>query len=369
MINPITACIRIFNKMKLFTFWLLVSFSSLAYTQTSKETYTCSPCGLDCDKPVFDRPGKCPQCKMILVKQTANTQDEKPSKIRKIKIAFYLQDGVEVLDFAGPMEVFSYAGYEVFTVSKTKIPIISQGILKIIADYDIDDAPQADILAFFGGNSGIAVKDSKVINWVRSHKDVHHYFSVCTGAFILAEAGILKGKTATTFHESLDQLERDYTETRVVNNARFVDNGSVITTAGISAGIDGALHRVAKLDGLDAARKVAYFMEYDKWTPGEGMILSKENPYKNLQKTSELKAFEGRYEYLEGSNFEIKVNDREHALYAIHNGKHYPLFCTQSNKFVNLKGDDTITFIKDGFKKVIGYTLSSTKDKRYRKLR
>ena len=69
-----------------------------------------------------------------------------------MKIAFYLQSGVEILDFAGPLEVFSYAGFEIFTVSKTTEPILSQGVLKIIPDYSIDNAPKADILAFFGGN-------------------------------------------------------------------------------------------------------------------------------------------------------------------------------------------------------------------------
>ncbi|MEL6143530.1 MAG: hypothetical protein AAFU67_18160, partial [Bacteroidota bacterium] len=94
-----------------------------------------------------------------------------------------------------------------------------------------------------------------------------------------AEARILADKTATTFHSALDRLEENYPDTKVLRNARFVDNGKVITTAGISAGIDGALHLVAKLQGLEAARRVAEYMEYDKWVPGEGVILSDDNPY------------------------------------------------------------------------------------------
>lgn len=77
-------------------------------------------------------------------------------------IAFYLQDGVEVLDFAGPMEVFSYAGFNVFTVSRKKEPITTQGILKVMPDHSIDDAPPADILAFFGGNAGPSSTDPAV---------------------------------------------------------------------------------------------------------------------------------------------------------------------------------------------------------------
>lgn len=202
-------------------------------------------------------------------------------EMKTMKIAFYLHQGVEILDFAGPMEVFAIAGYEVFTVSKTKEPIRSQGILKILPDYSIVDAPQADVLFFFGGNPSNAYEDKEVINWVRAQTNVDIYFSVCSGAFVLAEAGILDGKSATTFHGRLDQLEKNYPKVNVKRNVRFVDNGNVITTAGVSAGIDGALHLVTRLQGLDKAKEVAFYMEYDKWKPGEGLILTDNNPYIN----------------------------------------------------------------------------------------
>lgn len=194
-------------------------------------------------------------------------------------IAFYLQPGVEVLDFAGPMEVFAFAGHTVFTVSKTKDPIVSQGILKVIPDYSIDDAPHADIVAFFGGNADNAYEDEDVITWLRNLEDIDFHFSVCSGAMVLAEAGLLNGKTATTFHGRLDQLENDYPKVIVKRNVRFVDNGTIITTAGVSAGIDGALHLVARLQGLEMAKRVTEYMEYDKWKPGEGLILTDDNPY------------------------------------------------------------------------------------------
>ncbi len=196
----------------------------------------------------------------------------------KKSIAFYLQNGVEILDFAGPMEVFAYAGHEIFTVSLDKKLIKSQGILKIEADYTIDNAPKADIVAFFGGNSSAASKNKKVINWVKMQSP-EYYFSVCTGAFVLAEAGILDGKTATTFHNAAQLLEEKYSKINVLKDVRYVDNGNIITTAGVSAGIDGALHLVAKLQGLDKAKQTARYMEYDKWIPGEGVILSEDSPY------------------------------------------------------------------------------------------
>ena len=172
------------------------------------------------------------------------------------------------------MEVFAYAGYNVFTVSKTKAPIKTQGILTFIPDYSIEDAPEADIMAFFGGNSNAASGDKKVIKWVKSRIDqTDYFFSVCTGAFVLGEAGLLDGRTVTTFYDAIDGLTKSFPKANVRSDVRFVDNGNVITTAGVSAGIDGALHLVAKLDGLQAARDAAYYMEYDKWQPGEGLIL------------------------------------------------------------------------------------------------
>ena len=237
----------------------------------AQSSYVCPPCAYDCHDDVYTEKGKCKVCNMELVKK------ESQEGIKTI--AFYLQPGVEILDFAGPMEVFSAAGHTVFTVSKTKDPILSQGILKVIPDYSIADAPHADIIAFFGGNASNAYEDNEVIDWLKNLQDVDFHFSVCTGALVLAEAGLLDGKTATTFHSTLDQLENNYPEITVKRDVRFVDNGTIITTAGVSAGIDGALHLVARLQGLDMAKRVVRYMEYDKWEPGEGLILTNTNPY------------------------------------------------------------------------------------------
>ena len=238
--------------------------------------YVCPPCNSSCDKLEFDDAGNCNQCGMELVLKDSLKEHVVPS--RK-KIAFYLQPGVEILDFAGPMEVFSSAGFEVFTVSKTTEAITTQGILKFIPDYSIQNAPQSDILAFFGGGNASGVsKDPEIINWIQSRQDVEYYFSVCTGAFILAEAGLLNGKTATTFHGAINQLKKNYPKINVLENTRYVDNGKIITTAGVSAGIDGALHLVAKLQGPEKAKEVVTYMEYDKWVPNEGLILDNSIP-------------------------------------------------------------------------------------------
>jgi transcriptional regulator GlxA family with amidase domain len=242
----------------------------------SGERWVCEPCGNACDTIVYKHPGTCPICGMKLEKQSAAKRNAiAASQQGKLTVCFYLQPGVEVLDFAGPMEVFVDAGFRVFTVSGKKEPIYSQGVLRILPDYTLEDAPQADILAFFGGNVGPSTQDMGLISWVRSRKkDTRYFFSVCTGAFILAKAGLLDGLTATTFHSSIDELRVSYPATKVLSNVRFVDNGTIITTAGISAGIDGALHLVAKLLGDESAKEVATTMEYDKWVPRQGLILN-----------------------------------------------------------------------------------------------
>jgi transcriptional regulator GlxA family with amidase domain len=98
--------------------------------------------------------------------------------------------------------------------------------------------------------------------------------SVCTGAFFLGQAGILDGLKVTTFHSQIKALQMSFPKTKVLSKVRFVDNGNVITTAGISAGIDGALHLVEKFRGREFAKAIANEIEYDKWIPEQGLIVS-----------------------------------------------------------------------------------------------
>lgn len=250
---------------------LLIFIPFLGFAQTKDVKYICPPCDSPCDTTKFQQPGICPHCGMTLVEKNQIALKE-----QKTTICFYLYDGVEVLDFAGPMEVFSYAGFKIITVAKTKTPLLSQGILKIIPDYSIKDAPQTDIFAVFGGSDEVAANDPEVISWIQSRdKFTKTYFSVCTGAFILGKAGLLDQVTVTTFHKSITNLQKAVPKAKVLENVRYIDNGRIITTAGISAGIDGALHLVAKLRGKDVAISVAKQMEYDKYVPEQGMDLSK----------------------------------------------------------------------------------------------
>lgn len=322
---------------------------------TQNTLYICPPCGSSCDDIQHDTPGVCTHCNMPLVKK----DDSKT-------IAFYLQNGVEVLDFAGPMEVFAYAGYKVFTVSADQKPIKSQGILQIVPDYSIENAPKADILAFFGGNSSAASKNKKVIDWVQGQEDIQYHFSVCTGAFVLAEAGILDGKTATTFHSALDDLESNYPKIDVRKNVRFVDNGNVITTAGISAGIDGALHLVAKLQGLNAAKRTAYYMEYDNWNLGNGLILSDDNPYLQMETASFYTAFEGIYEHPKNGQIQLTYIQKEGNLVVESKGLQSPVLHIVDDVFSDA-GNEPVFFHRDSSGNVIAYSLSKDGE-RYKKL-
>lgn len=333
-------------KTRITLLLVLMTLSLRGQDQNTDQAYICPPCDSSCDAQTYSSPGVCGHCNMVLVRKDLSKT-----------IAFYLQDGVEVLDFAGPMEVFSYAGYEVFTVSKEKKAIKSQGILTILPDYALADAPKADILAFFGGNAQEAYGNADVLEWIRTQPDVQYHFSVCTGAFVLAEAGILDGKVATTFHNALEGLSKNYPKVDVRFDARFVDNGEVITTAGISAGIDGALHLVAKLQGINAAKRTAYYMEYDNWAPGNGLILSNVDPYHEKISPDELKAYTGDYQYKNDTTLSLAI-DSQGELVAKVGQNAYPMYYESKDLFSDVSGSP-VFFRRNSTNEIIGYALSA----------
>jgi transcriptional regulator GlxA family with amidase domain len=240
------------------------SFAMAQLAQTP-ETYVCPPCGTDCHNRSFDKPGTCPVCGMTLVKESSMK-----------KVAIFLYDGVELLDFSGPGEVFAAStNFKVYTVSVDGKEIVSQGFLHVKPDYSLEEAPRPDILILPGGGTGPSQNNVHVINWIKSNvSDNQVALSVCTGAFLLAKAGLLDGKTATTWYGAIDRFRQAAPKTKVLENIRFVDNGNIITTAGVSAGIDGALHLVERIHGPAEAKRVAQYMEYDKWVPENGVVVS-----------------------------------------------------------------------------------------------
>ncbi|EZH73359.1 hypothetical protein ATO12_20375 [Aquimarina atlantica] len=282
-------------------------------------------------------------------------------KVKRTKVGLYLQSGVEILDLAGPMEVFAYAGYEVVTISKTKEPIYAQGILTVIPDYDLSDAPEVDILVFFGGNAMLPSKDQELIDWIKSLKETKYHFSVCSGALILAASGVLDGKQATTFRYTLDILEKEYPKVEVIRGARYVDNGKVVTTAGVSAGIDGALHMVAKLEGLETAAETAFYMEYD-WIPNKGIAYKEDNPYIHMKDTATLKKYEGDYISDSGKTFTLKFIGKNEELFLEKDKKQYPIFYINKNKFLTSHASHLITFKRDKNNQIIGFETTEYKE-------
>lgn len=192
-------------------------------------------------------------------------------------VAIVLYPNVQPLDWTGPYEVYNDAGsfgavggkraFNVYTVSKTDEVLNGQG-LRIRPTYSIRNAPKPDIVVFPGGPASTEINDDpEFFAWAKqAATEAEIAQSVCTGAFVLGKAGLLDGLTVTTFFGAIDSLRQSYPKANVKDGLRYVDNGKIVTTAGISAGIDGSLHVVARLLGRRVADQTARYMEYH-WTP------------------------------------------------------------------------------------------------------
>lgn len=189
---------------------------------------------------------------------------------RARRLAILLFDDAEVLDFCGPFEVFSVASnqsdspsFDVSTVAG-KTPITARNGLSVNPDHSLDSCPKPDILLVPGGiGTRRELNNPLLIDWIKTAaREAELVLSVCTGALLLGKAGLLDNLEATTHHVAWDLL-REIVPTCVVHeNRRFVDNGRVITSAGIAAGIDMSLHVVERLLGRDIAVATARHMEY-----------------------------------------------------------------------------------------------------------
>lgn len=225
--------------------------------------HVCAPCGMACDAKVFDHPGRCPDCGSALVEQAS----VKTSVVTPRRAAILIYDGVQIIDFTGPYEVLGQGGFEVFTVAETKATVTTSMGMKVVPEHTFSDAPKPDVLVIPGGNVDGPRKSAATLKWVKElSATAERTMSVCNGAFILASAGLLDGLGATTFYRMIDELKTEAPKTRVVSDQRFVDNGRIITTAGLSSGIDGALHVLSEMLGKGRAQAVALNMEYD-WRP------------------------------------------------------------------------------------------------------
>jgi len=204
----------------------------------------------------------------------AHAEDSRPWARRNVAIVLY--DGVEILDFAGPTEVFTAAGngsFRVFTVAPTHSSVLSQRVLSVRPDFSVDDAPSPDILVLPGGQSSGFTRSDAGMAWVRKVTARNELsMSVCSGAFILARLGLLDGRPATTHWGAIPTMRSAFPKVQVKTDVRYVDDGRIVTTAGVSAGIDGALHVVQRLLGDDVAWETARYMQY-VWEPQESAAL------------------------------------------------------------------------------------------------
>lgn len=225
------------------------------------------------------------------VVKASDSSQSKPSGLQPLKasaspmpVAFLMDEGITMIDFAGPWEVFqdawdgNSARFSLYTVASTvgqlqttgnmtggSGPDMQMSGLKYRADYTFSNAPQPKIIVI--GAQGNGANPAK-LDWIRraaANADV--VMSVCTGAFILARTGLLDGLSATTHHQSYDAFAQQFPKVKLVRGERFVDNGKFVTAGGLTSGIDTALHVVNRYLGSDNTQQVAEYMEYrsDGW--------------------------------------------------------------------------------------------------------
>lgn len=249
------------------TFWAMVFASSII------AALLCSMVGAygmvsdtDCEAP-----GMSPNREFI------STQKE-PAKPAPRNLAIFIFDGVQIIDYTGPYEVFGQAWdsqthtplFNIYTVAEKADPITTNMGMTVVPKYTFDNAPKPDIILLPGGGVNRHLDNPKIIKWVQERAvEAEYVMSVCNGAFYLGKAGLLDGKTATTFYGLIDELRKLAPNAKVVTDQRFTDNGKIITTAGLSSGIDGALHLVERIAGRGKAQEIALGMEYN-WQPESG---------------------------------------------------------------------------------------------------
>lgn len=190
-------------------------------------------------------------------------------------VAILIFDDVEVLDFCGPLEVFGVTGqrndgeppFYAYTVAAKSEPILARIGLSVNPNYTIENCPPPDILLVPGGyGTRRLVHDETILQWIKAQSErVELLLSVCTGALLLGKAGLLDGLSATTHWAAIDELRAVAPNTEIRPDERYVDNGKIVLSAGVSAGIDMSLYIVSRLLGKAQAAETARHMQYDHW--------------------------------------------------------------------------------------------------------
>ena len=188
-----------------------------------------------------------------------------------MNIGIYIYDRAEVLDFSGPFEVFSTASrvcptgnpFRVFLIGETGQVVTARAGYRVLPAYGFHNHPSIDVLIVVGGVHTEEMHKLKVIHWISQQaKKAKLVASICTGAFLLAEARILKNQNVTTHWGDITNLRESYPDLTVHESSRWIDEGPVVTSGGISAGIDMSFHLVSRLHSSELAQRTARQMEY-----------------------------------------------------------------------------------------------------------
>ncbi|MDG2334883.1 MAG: DJ-1/PfpI family protein [Myxococcota bacterium] len=190
-----------------------------------------------------------------------------------LRVGVLLYPDAEELDWAGPFEVFSMAAMdkslEVVTIAQTTEPVRCAKGLRVLPDYDFEGAPKLDVIVVPGGQGSRVEMDNPVlIEWLKAAAEPCQWVtSVCTGSILLCRAGLATGCDVTTHWGYLETLQKLAPEVRVRSDQRYIQDGRIVTSAGVSAGIDMALWLVGELYGADHARLTRRWMQYDPEPP------------------------------------------------------------------------------------------------------
>jgi transcriptional regulator GlxA family with amidase domain len=187
-----------------------------------------------------------------------------------MKVGIYIYDNAEVLDFSGPFEVLTTANrvsgkslFEVSLVAQNAGVVVARAGYKVLADVSFDDAPQFELLIVVGGDHSQEIHKTVVSDWIAQQANKAKLIaSVCTGAFLLAQAGVITTQQVTTHWQDITQLQLDFPRLDVQKGLRWLDAGNIVTSGGISAGIDMTLHLVSRLHSEALALKTAKQMEF-----------------------------------------------------------------------------------------------------------
>ncbi|WP_422361806.1 DJ-1/PfpI family protein [Reichenbachiella sp.] len=225
--------------------------------------YFCAPCGCSEDDKFFSGPGTCSACQMQLQPTLLELERENHSSPSPT-VGIFLFNGADVMDVSGPLSVFEHAGFNTVTFGKQKEMTRIGMNIELMPDYTIESLPHTDVLVLPGG--GLAESnpdDPQVMNFLNDRKySTKVILSVCSGAFFLGEAGLLDGQQSTTFAGLIPRLQSQYPKSEVLNNIKYADNGQIVTSAGLSSGIDASFHVVSKFYGVGRAQEIANHMEY-----------------------------------------------------------------------------------------------------------